>query len=358
MMMPQSNGKRPSGKELIYGALRHENLPCIPWVPFAGVHAGRLIGYPAIEVMKDGKKLLESLLRANQLYEPDGQPVIFDLQVEAEILGCEMMWLENGPPMVASHPLESSLKIPAALPEPQQGRLPLILEVMRAMKKNVGDQTALYGLVCGPLTLASHLRGSEVFMDMFKNLDFLNALLPYCQDVTLRMADLYREAGMDVIAVVDPLVSQISPRHFSQLLAVPFKNIYAGIRQMGVFSSFFVCGNATKNIENMCLTNPDSIHIDDNINLPAAKKVTDAHNIAIGGNIPPTTQLLHGAPRDTIRYVIDLLDQLGDPANALQPNNFILAPGCDLPYDVPPENVLAAVRAIHDPQKARQELAG
>ena len=39
----------------------------------------------------------------------------------------------------------------------------LVLDVMRRMKAAVGDTTALYGLICGPFTLASHLRGNDIF---------------------------------------------------------------------------------------------------------------------------------------------------------------------------------------------------
>ncbi|MFQ3621398.1 MAG: hypothetical protein SNJ78_10710 [Spirochaetales bacterium] len=41
----------------------------------------------------------------NTLYQVDGQPVMFDLQIEAEVLGCELGWAEDAPPSVASHPL-------------------------------------------------------------------------------------------------------------------------------------------------------------------------------------------------------------------------------------------------------------
>ena len=144
------------GKELLLAALRHEAVPNVPWVPFAGVHAGKLRGYTAFEVLKDPKKLVESLLAVNQIYDPDGQPVIFDLQVEAEILGCDLVWAKSAPPSVASHPLEASMEIPVRLPEIGDGRLPMIREAMGEMKRAVGEHTALYGLVCGPMTLASH----------------------------------------------------------------------------------------------------------------------------------------------------------------------------------------------------------
>ncbi len=339
-----------TGKDLLLATLRHEPTPAIPWVPFAGVHAGKLKGYTAQEVLTDGDKLFESLLAVNQTYDPDGQPVVFDLQIEAEILGCDLVWVEKGPPTVASHPLAERMEVPTRLPEATDGRLPLILDVMRRMKDAVGETTALYGLITGPFTLASHLRGTEIFMDMFDHPDFLRDLLAFGSEAAKRMAALYIEAGMDVIAVVDPLVSQVSPRHFTRLLSAPFSDVFAFIRERGAYSSFFVCGDATKNIEPMCHTGADSISVDENIDLVAAKRITDAHNLTIGGNIPLTTRMLLGSQQDNMKFVADLLAQI-------DPHNFILAPGCDMPYDVPIENVVGALQAVRDPEATRVMLA-
>jgi uroporphyrinogen decarboxylase len=170
------------------------------------------------------------------------------------------------------------------------------------------------------------------------------------------MADLFKAAGMDVIAVVDPLVSQVSPRHFKQFLLRPFTETFDSIRQMEAISSLFVCGDATKNMDVMCQTRPDSISIDENIDLPAAKQITDRYNITIGGNIPLTTRMLLGSQQDNMKFVIDLLDRLSDPASGLRQNNFILAPGCDMPYDTPTENVVGALQAIRDPRATRVML--
>jgi uroporphyrinogen decarboxylase len=355
-MSYQSLSNGLSGKELLFGTLRHEQMPAVPWVPFAGVHAGKLRGHMAADILKDGAKLVESLMAVNKIYDPDGQPVVFDLQVEAEILGCQLVWSESGPPTVATHPLSQTMDLPSRLPEPGDGRLPMILQAMREMKLRVGDTTALYGLICGPMTLASHLRGTEIFMDMFDNPDYLRALLAYSRDVSMRMTEMYLEAGMDVIAVVDPLVSQVSPRHFRQFLSDPFCEMFDSIRQAGCFSSLFVCGDATKNMEVMCQTGPDSISIDENIDLPKAKQITDRYNVTIGGNIPLTTRMLLGNQQDNMKFVIDLLDTLSAPDSGLQPGNFILAPGCDMPYDVPTENVVGIVQAVRNPESTRLML--
>ena len=224
----------------------------------------------------------------------------------------------------------------------------MVLSAMRRMKKEVGDTTALYGLICGPFTLASHLRGNDLFMDMYDDEEYVQQLLDFCTECGKRMSDYFIEAGMDVIAVVDPLVSQISSSHFEDFLSEPYTELFRHIREKGVFSSFFVCGDATRNIEVMCKTNPDSISVDENVDIIAAKAITDRYNVAIGGNIPLTSIMLHGTQQDNMKYVVDLL------ANLPEYRNFIVAPGCDMPYSVPVENTIGAAQAVLETESVRK----
>lgn len=341
-------------KELLFRTLRHEETERAPWVPFAGVHAGKLRGYTATEMLTDADKAVESLLEVNRLYKPDGQPVIFDLQIEAECLGCDLVWADDCPPSVSGHPLDGSDDEPARvpcdceIPTAQSGRIPYVLEVMGRMKEAVGEHTALYGLICGPFTLASHLRGNNLFTDMYDFEDEVADLFAFCNRVAMRMADLYIEAGMDVIAVVDPLVSQISTGHFEQFMTGPYTELFAHIRAKGAFSSFFVCGDATRNVEVMCRTGPDSISVDENVDLLAAKEVCDRYNVVIGGNIPLTSVMLLGNQQDNMKFAVSLLDSI--PVK----KNFILAPGCDMPYDVPVENCIGVSQAALETDAVRE----
>ncbi|MEA4922477.1 MAG: uroporphyrinogen decarboxylase family protein [Eubacteriaceae bacterium] len=338
------------GKELIYKALRHEHLDEIPWVPFAGVHAGLLKGYTAEEMLRDSDKIVDSLKEVNKLYMPDGLPILFDLQIEAEILGCELMWAKDNPPSVKTHPLEEDKTIPCTckFPTPESGRVPMALDATKRIKAEIGDDVALYGLICGPFTLASHLRGSNIFMDMMKDKEYVKELVGYCGQVACRMADMYIEAGCDVIAVVDPLISQVSPKMIEKLLSESFKGVFDFIRAKGAFSSFFVCGNATAQIKVMCEMGPDGVSIDENVDLAKAKEITDGFNILIGGNIPLTTTMLHGTQQDNIKSVIDLIDSVESK------DNFIVSPGCDMPYATPIENTIACAQAVKNPEASRE----
>lgn len=338
------------GKELVFQALRHEKPDSIPWVPFAGVHAGAVKGYTAEEMLKDADKIVESLIEVNKLYMPDGLPILFDLQVEAEILGCELLWAKDNPPSVKSHPYEEGKSLPCVckLPDENSGRMPMILDATRRVKEAIGDETALYGLICGPFTLASHLRGTNIFMDMMMEPEYTKDLLDFCGQVAIRMAGMYIDAGVDVIAVVDPLISQVSPKHIKKVMLDTFKGVFDYIRSRDVFSCFFVCGNATKQVEVMCEMGPDGISIDENVNLPEAKKITDSYNICIAGNIPLTTTMLHGNQQDNIKTVIDEIDSIEDKTN------FIVSPGCDMPYATPIENTIACAQAVKNPETSRK----
>lgn len=341
-------------KELLFRTLRHEETERAPWVPFAGVHAGHLKGYTATEMLTDADKAFESLMEVNRLYKPDGQPVIFDLQIEAECLGCDLTWADDCPPSVSGHPLDGSDEEPpetpcdCKIPTKESGRIPYVLDVMKRMKEAVGETTALYGLICGPFTLASHLRGNNLFTDMFDFEEEVESLFAFCNRVCMKMADYYIEAGMDVIAIVDPLISQISTAHFEQYMTEPYTELFAHIREQGAFSSFFVCGDATRNIEAMCQTNPDSISVDENVNLLAAKEISDKYNVVIGGNIPLTSIMLLGNQQDNMKFTVDLLDSVKVK------KNFILAPGCDMPYEVPVENCIGVAQAAIETDTVRE----
>ena len=341
-------------KELLFSTLRHEETERAPWVPFAGVHAGKLKGYDATEMLTDADKAFESLMEVNRLYKPDGQPVIFDLQIEAECLGCDLAWSDNCPPSVSGHPLDGSDEEPpvtpcdCTIPSKESGRIPYVLDVMKRMKEAVGETTALYGLICGPFTLASHLRGNNLFTDMFDFEDEVNSLFAFCNRVCMRMADYYIEAGMDDIAIVDPLISQISTAQFEQFMTEPYTELFRHIREKNAFSSFFVCGDATRNIEVMCQTAPDSISVDENVDILAAKAISDKYNIVIGGNIPLTSVMLLGNQQDNMKFAVDLIDSI--PVK----KNFILSPGCDMPYDVPIENCIGVTQAAMETDAVRQ----
>jgi len=64
-----------------------------------------------------------------------------------------------------------------------------------------------------------------------------------------------------------------------------------------------------------------------------------------------TVTMLHGSQQANMQAVLNIVDACGT-------HNLIVSPGCDMPYHTPPENVIAASFAIHQPDQAKGMLEG
>ncbi len=327
------------GKERIISAFKRRPVDRTPWVPFAGVHCAFLTGLPADEYLKSTQNIVTGISKAVKLYKPDGMPVMFDLQIEAEALGCKLRWATDNPPAVISHPLEEGITVDA-LPEfnINAGRIPICIEATRVLRSSHPD-VALYGLVTGPFTLAVHLAGTSIFMQMMEAPDEVAGLLNYCRDITKKMAGWYLDAGCDVIAVVDPMTSQVDPMSFEQHISKPITEVFDHIRTKNGLSSFFVCGFAQHNIEAMCKCKPDNISIDENIPLDYVRDKAEKYKISFGGNLKLTSVLSLGSVDDVKKHTLDTLATGGE-------KGFVIAPGCDLVMDTPVENLQAVTRTV------------
>ncbi len=331
-----------SGKELILSAIGCEEVERVPWVPFCGVHAGKLIGVGATDFLHSSDNIVKGIGRAVELYRPDGIPVVFDLQVEAEIFGCELNWSDENPPAVVSHPLSDGTIKLGDIPVPGEGdgRMPIILEATRVLRGK-HPELALYGLITGPFTLALHLLGTDIFMGMFDDPARIHDILDFCAGVGVKMASMYIKEGCDVIALVDPMTSQIGPDQFAEFCLPPSIKVFDSIREGGVKGSFFVCGHAQNNISVMCDCHCDNISVDENIPLDYVKDVCASKGVSFGGNMKLTTVMLLGKPEDNMVNALDCLETGGL-------KGFILAPGCDMPYATPEENVVAIAGVVHE----------
>ena len=333
-----------TGKERIRSAFRCEDTDRTPWVPFVGSHAGALIEKNASDFLKSSDLICQGVQKAIDQYQPDGIPVAFDLQIEAEVFGCELKWADENPPAVISHPLCNGTALEdLKIPGPTDGRIGTVLDATKKLR-TANQDIALYGLVTGPFTLALHLLGTDIFMKMFDDREYVMKLLAYCTDVCKAMSSYYIDAGCDVIGVVDPMTSQIGPDQFKEFVSPFAKDIFADIRTKDALSSFFVCGHAQQNIAAMCDCKPDNISIDENIPLDFVRQQCTDRNISFGGNMQLTTVLLLGTPLDAQKNAIACMEIAGE-------KGFILAPGCDLPYWTPSENIKAIIDVVKDPYK-------
>ncbi len=330
-----------NGRERIEKTFRLEKTDRIPWLPFVGSHAAALVNITPDGYLRSADAIVRGMTIAAERYLPDGLPVTFDLQIEAEAMGCELHWSRENPPAVVTHVMEGRDLDTVEPLDMTAGRIPMLMEAAARLRGNLPD-IALFGLITGPFTLAMHLAGVNIFMDMFDNPEKVKRFLLRLKDDGCAMADGFLNAGCDVVAVVDPMTSQISPEHFREFVTPAVSGIFDYVRSRGALSSFFVCGDAQKNVTVMAETHPDNICIDENIPLDFVKTECLKRGISFGGNMRLTTVMLLGSPEDNAAHAADCMEVGGD-------TGYVLAPGCDIPFAAPPANIEAIARVVADP---------
>ncbi|MFC1833587.1 uroporphyrinogen decarboxylase family protein [Thermodesulfobacteriota bacterium] len=284
------------GRQDVIDAVKGLKTEKVPWVPYSGVHSAFLIDEPADKFLQDPDLIVKGCKFAVERYKADGIPLLFDLTVEAISMGCAHKWWADNPPSITGHPLDKQTLAEAGLkiPGPNDGRWPVIIEAGKKLRAELPD-TAIYGILCGPLTLASHLRGVRIFTDVYKNKELAKEIIDFSGEVAGEAARIYaEEIGCDVIAITDPVASQIKPETFREFVTPASQPAIEATKKAGKVSSFFICGDATKCLEEVATVGTDGFAIDEQLNLTYVRDVALKHGVGFGGNLKLTLALSLG----------------------------------------------------------------
>ena len=284
-------------KQMLIDAYRGKMTPSPPWVPYAGVHCAFLINEPADTMLKDPELLAKGVVETAKRYKADGIPLVFDLSVEANSVGCDLKWWPDNVPSVTNHPCSDKTPQQAGLKIPTQddGRWPVLFQAAKIAKPQLDDlDCVMMGLFCGPLTLASHLAGVRIFTDVYKNPEFAHEVIKYAGEVGAKAAQFYAEMGSEIIAIVDPVASQIKSETFKEFVTPNCQPAIKAINDAGMTSSFFICGDCTKVMEDVCQIGTHGFAIDEQLNLVFVRDLARKYGVGFGGNLKLTLALSLG----------------------------------------------------------------
>ena len=326
-----------------------------------------LLGYPGLQLTKttvlqaltDGNAHFETVCALVDRFKPDGIFYIMDLTVEAEALGAKINFSTNQAPSVAGHIISSEQDLKnLPIPDPAKaGRMPLFLKVMEKMKKTLPIPKAAY--VIGPLTLAGEITGVKNLMKiLIRSTDFAKKILEFTTEVSKGYARALVEAGADIICMLEPTAVLISPKHFSRFSKPYVEEISQSLRAVTVLH---ICGNTTPLIPEMITTKVNGISIDSVVDLVAVLGKIE-NGMAVIGNIDPMKAMVFDPPETIREKVLSLRKRAssqektfsalchksfstGALGQKIGHSNFILSSGCDLPPEVPLENVAAFMAA-------------
>ena len=187
------------------------------------------------------------------------------------------------------------------MPTKDSGRWPVLYEAARIAKPQLDElDCVMMGLFCGPLTLASHLAGVRIFTDVYKHPEFAHEVIKFAGEVGAAAAEFYAEMGCEIIAIVDPVASQIKSETFQEFVTPNAQPAIKAIHDAGLTSSFFICGDCTRVMEDVCEIGTHGFAIDEQLNMLFVRDLARKHGVGFGGNLKLTLALSLGllSPRE------------------------------------------------------------
>jgi len=257
----------------------------------------------------------------------------FDLCIEAEAMGCEINVYAHSEDLLyptiktklIHNEAEMEIVVPADIST--RGRVPLMVEAIKLIKKDVGNETAVGSYVLGPFTLAGQVMELNDLLKLsFKKPDKVSKLLDQLSDVIIQVAGQYEKAGVDFITVREMGATSdvLSPRVFKTLILPYLKKIFAKIT---IPSVVHICGKTNDIVPFMAESGAKAISVDQKNDVSETRKKLGPKALVFG-NYDPYNVLVSGTP-DIVRQAMKKC--LDDGVSAVWP-------GCDIWPTVPAEN--------------------
>ena len=352
--------------------LRGEEVDHIPnfsgmgSVTYEGI---RQLGYGFNEIHGNARKMADAAASTHRLFGVESAVVPFDMGVAAEALGAGMKYYEKADPTQIIYPtmnrklVDSSLIIPPedlneragkryVMKETQRqitkfemhapadlanaGRIPVVLEAIRILRRELGDDVAVGAWVLGPFTELGQVMDLEVLLKMTRKApDVVQRHLTFMIDYLIQILNLYIEAGADFITVreMGATSSILSPSVFKTLILPNLQELFGRIQDTPCV--LHICGDTNPIVEFMAESGADALSVDQ-VNRLAETRAKLPNVVLLGHYQPFGAPMCDGTPEEVEEMIKDSIDQGADA----------IWPGCDIWPTVPIENMKAMMTAM------------
>jgi uroporphyrinogen decarboxylase len=211
-----------------------------------------------------------------------------------------------------------------------------IKEALRKTKEKIGNTYVVTMTAWGPFTLAARIVGEEQMMKAtFKKPDFVEKAIDFATELLIHLyKPLVDDGTLEVISLADPTASGdlISKKQFQKFALPALRRFTDWARSKDVHVLLHICGNTTDRLEMFPDTGASCISLDHKTDIAKAKEVLYG-KICFGGNVDPVAVMLQGDTTKVEETCKGIIEKAGTNGA------FVLMPGCDIPPNVPYENI-------------------
>jgi MtaA/CmuA family methyltransferase len=289
------------------------------------------------EAHKNSHLMAELASACNEILEFNVVNVPFDMIVEAEALGCEIVWKEEIYATPQARPSKDENSIMNISNDVlKKGRIPVILEAIELLKEKYKNDIPVIPFIQGPFTVGCNVIGvNNMFMYTIKDPLKTKQIIDKLVDLFILYSKKQFEAGAASIIILDPSVMGLTSNQYKNFVLPAYNRIN---KEVGNNFILHICGNVSKILDII----PDSGFLGfsfDQSGIDVIKVVEKAGSrMKIIGSVPTITYLLEGSEADVINISTEFIKSGVD----------ILAPSCFTPPNSPIANLKAMIKAIRN----------
>ena len=264
---------------------------------------------------------------------------VFTIIQESSAIGCKVQWeqKDNWPTVKMREPIyqkPEDIRFPPDWLEHPDAQC--VIEAIKILRKQFGNEVAIIGKTMGPWSLAYHSFGVEPFLllsldDPGKTKQCLDKL----KEITIRFGLAQIEAGADALTLPDHSTGDLfSGEYYARYL----RDLHIEFAErLPVPLILHICGRTVDRMEYIAQTGMAAFHYDSK-NDPAESMGIVKQRISLVGNINNPETLFSKGPEDVRREVYKNQDA------GVQ----LVGPECAIPLQTTIENLKEIPKAVRD----------
>ena len=292
-----------------------------------------IIGIYWPEAFRDSKKMARLAIESQKITGLECVNIGYEFSILPEALGCEIKYYDNPglKPAIISHPFQrpEDLKMPDDLLE--RGRIPVVIEAIHLVRKEVGDFLPISSFIFGPYSLAGEIAEPLRLIKLsLKDPKTAKEFVDLAVEVIIEYGKAQYRAGSDVLSLGEPLGTpdKAGPEAFRELVKPALIKIADNLKGIRIMH---LCGDIERFIPEMVDIGFDAICVKQSVDIAKIKPIVG--DVRITGNVESRGVLTHGTPEE-VRVVA---------RKALEAGVDILEPSCGIEAMMPIENIKALV---------------
>jgi uroporphyrinogen decarboxylase len=311
-------------------------------LPIAVAPGLALTGACVRELVSDAQAQFEAARALHQRFETSLVMSAMDLSCEAEAFGAEVRLEEHEVPRVQRPLVRSLAEVESlAVPPPGAQRTAVYLETVQRLAL-LPERPLVLGGMMGPFSLAASLLGvSEALMLTAVDPELLVALLEKTTRFLSRYAAAFKEAGASGVFMAEPTAGLLSPSSLEAFSSCWVKHILESVEDDGFSVIYHNCGARLVHLQAILSAGVKHLHVGAPMDLGALLPAVDRQLLVLG-NLDPSRVFLTASAEEVRQQTLSLLEATKAYAN------FVPSSGCDLPPQVPLENLAAFYQAIDE----------